>query len=372
MKILYLSNGQSIHARRRVEYLVRQGHKLFFYSLHPSGIKGAIDISPTSPFPYLPKAFVALYYVKLLLTTLAIRPDIIQVSYLTPVSALATLIGFKKVVITAWGGDLLKEQGAMPSWWSELLVKGALKRAAYLTMVSKELGTIASTITKGKVPVRVLRYGINTALFKKRTNTAEIKKLLSVSENDVLIISPRWPLEIYNLQCIVDSIPKILGHFPNAKFVFKKEGPYKSPVVDLYLGRLKQRIAELKIQDAIRWIPTVSEDDMVKIFNVAHVIVSVPFSDGSPLSVLEAMSCGKPVICSNLPSLREIINHNVNGMLVDATSADLLSDAIIQLLSNKPEAEKMGINGIEFVKNNADFETEMRIMDSIYVEMQKH
>lgn len=72
--------------------------------------------------------------------------------------------------------------------------------------------------------------------------------------------------------------------------------------------------------------------------------------EGIPLSLIEIASCGKPIITTNVPGCREIVQENVNGILVTPKNPTLLADAIKRLLIDPELRLKMGLRGRKLVE----------------------
>jgi glycosyltransferase involved in cell wall biosynthesis len=77
--------------------------------------------------------------------------------------------------------------------------------------------------------------------------------------------------------------------------------------------------------------------------------------EGSPNSVLEAMSVGLPVICSNIPNHKEMITHGRNGFLFKGTK-DLVR-LVKRIMSDRILAKTIGQNEIEFIKDRHDIKS---------------
>ncbi|MBI4843140.1 MAG: glycosyltransferase family 4 protein [Nitrospirae bacterium] len=108
--------------------------------------------------------------------------------------------------------------------------------------------------------------------------------------------------------------------------------------------RLKEYVLEKKIPN-IKFAGFKNKDELIPLIQrAAFTVVPSIWPDNSPMSVLEAMVCGKPVIGSNLGGIAEQITHET-GVLVPPCDPEALADAIDMLLSNPEKLVSMGMKG---------------------------
>ena len=81
---------------------------------------------------------------------------------------------------------------------------------------------------------------------------------------------------------------------------------------------------------------------MSQIFSNSYFYVQFPESDGVSITGMEALSSGLPLISSKVGDTPVLIEHEVNGYLVDGDSEDLLSTFMSTLLSNRELRDQMG------------------------------
>lgn len=92
------------------------------------------------------------------------------------------------------------------------------------------------------------------------------------------------------------------------------------------------------------------QDDMAKCIQNCAVVCLPSYREGLPKSLLEAASCGRPIVTTDVPGCREIVQDGVNGYLVPSKDPDLLAEALSRLLTDRKLREVMGLKGREFVE----------------------
>jgi glycosyltransferase involved in cell wall biosynthesis len=114
-------------------------------------------------------------------------------------------------------------------------------------------------------------------------------------------------------------------------------------------GWLYKDIFELidkhKLHDDIIFTGYVSEEDLVLLYNGAELLVYPSLYEGFGLPILEAMSCGTPVITSKISSMPEVAGKA--GLLIDPLDSDELAWAIYKLLTDTELKNRMRAAGLE-------------------------
>ncbi|MCI0432340.1 MAG: glycosyltransferase family 4 protein, partial [Gemmatimonadetes bacterium] len=111
-----------------------------------------------------------------------------------------------------------------------------------------------------------------------------------------------------------------------------------------YLAEVKRRIpAELR--DRIVFHGSVGHDVLARHYRGATIFVSPSFSDAFPLTVVEAMGAGLPVVASAVGGIPEAVVDGETGLLVEPDKAEALADALRRMLENPALREKMAAAG---------------------------
>jgi glycosyltransferase involved in cell wall biosynthesis len=84
-------------------------------------------------------------------------------------------------------------------------------------------------------------------------------------------------------------------------------------------------------------------NQMEKIYPLSHIVcLPTYYMEGIPKSLIEAAASGRPLIATDVPGCREIVQHGENGLLVPVNEPEALADAIMQLAANPELRRRMG------------------------------
>jgi glycosyltransferase involved in cell wall biosynthesis len=163
------------------------------------------------------------------------------------------------------------------------------------------------------------------------------------------------------LEHFLDAAAQIAATRPETWFVVVGGAPESHRA---YPERLHRRAAELALPNPVvfageradveRWYPA---------FDV-HAIASLPRSEGTTTTALEAQSCGVPVVATRVAAVGEVVDDGVTGLLVKPESPRALADAIRSLLDDDELRTQMGAAGRDAAISRFDAE---RTAD-VYVE----
>ena len=142
----------------------------------------------------------------------------------------------------------------------------------------------------------------------------------------------------------------------NASKILKNKG---LKIKILFLGspdinnRASVSEKQLKIWKKEKLIEWVTErENVLPYLRMSKIAVLPSYKEGLPKSLLEAASCGLPIISTNVPGCKEICKHDYNGLLINAKDSNSLAKSIENLYINNEKAKKMGIKSRNLVKQN--------------------
>lgn len=366
LRLCYISNPNIVHTRRWVSWFAKRGHTVCLLADVPLKEPWSeIPVIDLSKIFYAPVIRFLVWTVWLRRFLHQWRPDILHAHRVNSAGWLAAASGFHPYVVTPWGSDVFIQP--QRSRIARLLARYTLRQADLITTISQAIGEQVIRLGARADTLHRIQSGVELDIFNPELTSSkkrmDLLNRLSLPENARLVLSPRAAHPIYNLDIILQAIPLVRQRFPDAYFIFVDYNTDPD-----YKRQLDVMIKELGIDAFIRWLPpTRSRSEMAERYHLSEVVVSVPSSDGgTPVSVLEAMACGKPVVCSDLPALHEFITNDENGWLVPVRQAPPLAEAINQLLAQPDQATEFGRKAHQMVAEKANSEVEMQRMESIY------
>ncbi len=103
------------------------------------------------------------------------------------------------------------------------------------------------------------------------------------------------------------------------------------------------------------------------IYRMADTFVLPSYSEDQPLTLIEAMSCGLPVISTAVGSVPSLVEEGVNGFLVTPQDPDSLFDALSKILSSKEIRSTMGTNNRLLAKNRFGLDNYIKKLTAVYI-----
>ena len=114
-----------------------------------------------------------------------------------------------------------------------------------------------------------------------------------------------------------------------------------------------------KLNVHVNFIGSISNDRMNELYNQYKVYVLCSHYEGNPKTLLEAMASGAAVIGTDVPGIRNVIQHEEDGLLVPDDKV-LLREAIMHLLADEKIGEKFGKNARNKIIENNSLQVEVK------------
>jgi glycosyltransferase involved in cell wall biosynthesis len=109
-------------------------------------------------------------------------------------------------------------------------------------------------------------------------------------------------------------------------------------------------------------------NDMATVYHSLDVVVLTSFNEGTPLSIIEAQFCSKPVIATNVGGVKDTFANGVSGLLIESNHPQQLVTALYQLVQQAPQRMAMGQAGISIARQRFSKQNEVKAMQQLYLE----
>ena len=210
--------------------------------------------------------------------------------------------------------------------------------------------TISSKYEFALLEKRFPFYIKKTTLIPNWINTEKFKPIPKKKNNKLSLIS------IGRLELQKNPFDLILiSKLSNIPLTIIGEGFLKSHLLD-YIKYLK---APVMILDRVE------NENLPKILNKHSIYISTSLYEGSPKSILEAMSCALITIAYSAPGVNEIIKNKNTGFIV-RPSPYILNNVITSLQRKKKDFNYIGLNARKFILENYSFDRILKIQNSLY------
>ncbi len=178
--------------------------------------------------------------------------------------------------------------------------------------------------------------GIDVTAFHPRASALSPEDFGWPAESEILLVVARL-----NPRKGVDAALRLLkrlhaGH-PRLRLLIRGSGPQEP--------ELRALAGELGVADLVRFIPRRTRDEMVDLYNLAAVVVSVSRKELLPFSLMEASACGRPIVATDAGAETDIVADGRTGCIVPPDDEEQLAHAVSALLCDEERRRAYGRAG---------------------------
>lgn len=241
-----------------------------------------------------------------------------------------------KIVTTAWGSDVLVEP--KKNIIKKTAVKYVLRNSNYCTADSKHMLEVMHQIEPKMKQSKHAVFGIEPISF-------------DINKKDNIIYSNRLLKPLYNIDKIINEFNEFLKSNPNWKLIIGATG-FKKEELELL-------VKKLNLSEKVKFVGWLDKEKNIDWYKRSKIYVSIPSSDGTSVSLLEAMSAGCIPVVSNLPVSKEWITDGINGIIKE-DSKNCFSKAI------KMDIKDVSEKNQQIILETATKEIALQNFNSIY------
>ncbi len=359
MRILYFSRDYTTHDRRFLAALGKTGHKVFYLRLERRGPQ--LEDRPLPPqieiIPWAGGSQPArLQDGPRLLADLKrvirkVKPDLIQAGPIQTAALLAALSGFHPLVSMSWGYDLLYDAGR--SAWQRWATRFSLSHSDALVGDCNPVRQKAIAFGMPDEKIVTFPWGVNLQHF----NPGGPERTPGKDPHFFTLISTRGWEPIYGVDVIARAFVKA------AREVASRKDHDPQPQLRLLMlaggsqaAWLRQVFLSGGVQDQVLFPGLVSQAELPHYFRSADLYLSASHSDGTSISLLEAMACGRPALVSDIPGNREWVTPQKEGWWFPDGDTDALAQGILGAVEQRARLAEMGCAARRLAEEKADWE----------------
>ena len=361
LRLAYLADPNSVHTRRWLAFFAERGHEIHLLVGEQDEVRDlseAIRLHRYQRFGRRRLPLVSSLQGRGRLRALlrSIDPDVLHAHYLTRHGWQARLSGFHPYVASPWGSDLFvtPQQSLRARIWARLTLAGA----DLVTVVSAQMGQVVAGYGVSPDRIERIHFGVDTDHFSPEPSAAR-PRLVSGRR---FILAPRAIRPIYRPDVVIDAFARL-----PSDLVLVMTTRNADPDA---LAGAQRRIDRHDLAARVVLADTIDDALMVELCRTAELIVSVPESDAIPISVLEAMSCARPVVASDLPGPRELLGPHAPELLVAVGDVAATADAMRRVIE-MPDARRSSLGAAlrADVVAIADRRRNMERMELLYLQL---
>ena len=255
-----------------------------------------------------------------------------------------------KVILTTWGSDVLilpKQSKLM-----RRMVEYNLRHSDLITSDSLFMSAqIAALLGKVSRPIYTLNFGMQN-----------LPRLVDIKSKHKIILSNRLHKPLYRVDKIIQAFAALVKNNlidDEYRLVIAGSGEDSA--------KLQQLAQDLSVSARVNFTGMLSYRELVEFYQQAQLFISVPESDGTSSSLLEALAYGCIPVLSNLPANLEWVLDQVNGFIapeVGQLQQQIL--AAIQLSQNSTKYQELAKFNHHMILEKASFSRNMRKFIELY------
>ena len=255
-----------------------------------------------------------------------------------------------KTILTTWGSDVL----VLPH--KNLLFKRMVRfNLSHVDIITSDSLFMSARIRE-LAPYAKNIYTINFGM-------QHFPSSLDLTHKQNIILSNRLHKPLYNIDKIIIGFSKLIvdSKYSDYKLVIAGNGSDTN--------KLKHLVHRLGLTTQVEFIGMVNYTELINWYRIARLFVSIPSSDATSLSVLEAIGYGCYPILSNLPANLEWVINQINGTICENV-AELDQDIIsaIETINDAEKYQKTAQFNYDLIRQKAVFENNLEKFIALYYE----
>jgi L-malate glycosyltransferase len=238
-----------------------------------------------------------------------------------------------------------------------------LNDLSHLIAVSDDVaGSVRKYKRNLKVPLQTIVNGVNTDHFDPTHISSAVRAQLGIAA-DVSVVGTIAVFRFQKrLELWLEVAAKILAQKPETRFIIVGDGPLKESILAKSRAlQLDGKVYFVGLQEEVR--PYLAAMDIY--------MMSSQF-EGLPIALLEAMSFGLPIVSTNAGGIKQVVRHDVEGLVCDVNETGKLRTLLLKLLDDHNLRLEMGKRARTRVKESFSLNHMVEQLEMLYDSYSNH
>lgn len=329
MKVLYVSQQHGPHDRRFLAAIAEAGHTGLFLCTGTQRVQ-------TEQLP----AGVQLVHGSMATVSRMHAPDLVHAGPLHTCAWQARHVS--PLVAMSWGSDILYT--AQRNWLARYKTRAALSAARVLIADCQTVVDAAAELGFDPQRAVIFPWGVDLQRFQPRADST-LREELGWQDAFVLLHLRSWE-PVYDTETALRAFLALAPSQPQLRLLLPGGGRQAPRIRDL--------VARSGFAERVHMPGYVAQEQLPAYYAVADVYMSASRSDGSSVSLMEALACGLPALVSDIPSNREWIQPGRQGWLFPVGDSATLADKIMAAM-HSPDLNSIAQRARQRAEERADW-----------------
>jgi glycosyltransferase involved in cell wall biosynthesis len=198
--------------------------------------------------------------------------------------------------------------------------------------------------------------GINLNEFLPFPKNKQVLSELGFVDGDIIVGMVTKFAEVKDVLTALKAMAQVRKPYPNTKYLLVGDGSLRKD--------MEAKARDLKLNGNIKFVG--ARPDIPQILSIIDIFILTSLSESLPNSVLEAMACEKPVVCTEVGGIPEVVLNAENGILARPKDYQDIAKAVINLIEKESLRNRMGVLGRKTVKERFSLERMVKEYDAFY------
>jgi glycosyltransferase involved in cell wall biosynthesis len=280
------------------------------------------------------------------------QPDMVIAERTTSYGFLAAVSGVKPIAIAQQGRTDLWPEKSLLLPLKKIIQQYAFKKADLIHAWGPVMTISMKAINVEMNKVMVLPKGIDLVKFNNQ-NRADATKINAIVTRSLT--------SDYRHDIILNAFDLLNQKGIDFQLTIVGDGAA--------LPKLKDLSKKLNIENKVHFTGRIPNIQLPELLQKANIYISMPITEGVSASLFEAMASNCYPIVTDIPGNRSWIKHRENGQLITIDNFRMLSEEILWAFENNEIRKAAVIKNRQFVEENADYKTNMKVIATKYHEL---